>query len=335
MNKVLCFGELLLRLSPQLGGVWIQNQQMPVFVGGAELNVATALSNWQVPVDYMTALPANYLSGEIEQYLSEKNIGTGKIIFSGDRIGAYYLPQGADLKNAGVIYDRAHSSFSHLQPGMIDWDLALDGVSWFHFSAISPALSSQLAAVCKEGAEAAAGKNITVSVDLNYRAKLWQYGKQPLEVMRGLVSLCDVVMGNIWAAEKMLGLPAPGEQKNKEGYIEQSELSSERLVKSFPKCMQVANTFRFDEGDALQYYATLYSEGNLFVSKEHGTNSVIDRVGSGDSFMAGLIYGNYHLLPAQETIELAAAAAFAKLFITGDASTASIDEIRKRYLDHA
>ncbi|HYK55470.1 MAG TPA: sugar kinase, partial [Flavisolibacter sp.] len=201
MKRIFCFGELLLRLSPQLEGKWIKEHSMPVFIGGAELNAATALARWDVPVAYGTALPDNYLSKEIIAAVQQKNIDTRKIIFNGNRIGTYYLPQGADLKNAGVIYDRAHSSFWDLQPGQMNWEEVFTDVDWFHFSAISPALNANVAAVCKEAVEAARKKGITISVDLNYRAKLWQWGKQPLEVMPELVQNCDVIMGNLWAAE--------------------------------------------------------------------------------------------------------------------------------------
>jgi len=336
MSKIFCFGELLMRLSPQLNGQWIRQNSMPVFIGGAELNTATALAKWGLPVSYCTALPPHYLSEEILAHVKEKGIETSSIIYGGNRIGTYYLPQGADLKNAGVIYDRAHSSFWELKPGQIDWNAMLEEVSWFHFSAISPALNENIAAVCAEGVKAAAAKGITVSVDLNYRAKLWQYGKQPQEVMPGLVQYCDVVMGNIWAAEKMLGI---GQIENlvhkKEAYLEQAAKTSEAIQHLFRRCKQVANTFRFDAGEGVKYYAALHQAGSLYVSAEQQSAHIVDKVGSGDTFMAGLIYGNYQVLSPQETIDFAAAAAFNKLFILGDATNASVEEIKKGYLNYA
>lgn len=180
---------------------------MPVFVGGAELNVATALAKWNTPVGYCTILPDNFLSRQLLKALYEKHIDASSVLLSNNRIGIYYLPQGTDVKNAGVIYDRNNSSFSQLQKGTIDWDKTLDGITWFHFSAICPALSQQVADVCEEALQACVKKNITISVDLNYRAKLWQYGRQPNEVMPQLVQYCHLVMGNVWAAEIMLELP--------------------------------------------------------------------------------------------------------------------------------
>jgi 2-dehydro-3-deoxygluconokinase len=336
MSKVLCFGELLLRYSPELGGKWISDRSMPVFIGGAELNAATALALWKVPVAYCTALPDHYLSHEIIDFIESKRIDSSRIQFSGSRIGSYFLPQGADLKAAGVIYDRAHSSFWDLKPGEVDWDNVLEGVSWFHFSAISPALNAHAALVCREALEAASSKNITISVDLNYRAKLWQYGAQPVDIMPDLVQYCNLVMGNIWAAEKMLGMAVSSKMSpDKESYLEQSARTSAAIMKAFPKCTQVANTFRFDQGNGIQYYASLFTGDQMHVSSEHGTDRIIDKVGSGDTFMAGLIYGNYHRLPPQETINFSAAAAFSKLFVKGDATTKSADEIKKLYTTHA
>jgi 2-dehydro-3-deoxygluconokinase len=336
MSKILCFGELLMRLSPVLNGEWIRQSTMPVFIGGAELNAATALAKWAIPVTYCTALPDHYLSNEIIAFVAQKGIETDKIQFGGNRIGAYYLPQGADLKNAGVIYDRAYSSFWELKPGQIEWDDILKDVSWFHFSAISPALNETVAAVCLEAVKAASAKGITVSVDLNYRAKLWQYGKAPHDVMPQLVEYCDVVMGNVWAEEKMLNIPvAANLADKKEAYLAQSLRTSEAVQKRFPKCKQVANTFRFDAGEGVHYYATLYNGQQIFVAPEQQTDYIVDKVGSGDTFMAGLIYGNHHNLAPQEIIDFAAAAAFNKLFIKGDATTSTVEEIKKGFLNYA
>lgn len=335
MKKVLCFGELLMRFSPQLSGVWVKQGSVSVYIGGAELNAATALAAWGVPVNYCTALPGNYLSKEIADAVEARGIETDRIQYRGSRIGSYYLPQGADLKNAGVIYDRAYSSFWELKPGELDWDAILDGVSWFNFSAISPALNADVAEVCREGAAAASAKGITVSVDLNHRSKLWQYGKAPYEVMPALVEHCDVVMGNVWAAATMLGIPVKdGIADEKEAYLEQSQRTSEAIAQRFPKCRQVANTFRFDRAAGLTYYATLFDEAELHLSAQHNTHNVVDRVGTGDTFMAGLIYGNYHNHPPEEIIDFAAAAAFNKLFIKGDASTASVEDIRNSAAVH-
>ncbi|HYC30192.1 MAG TPA: sugar kinase, partial [Chitinophagaceae bacterium] len=295
MAKVLCFGELLLRLSPDTEGNWINTNAMPVHIGGAELNVATALARWQQQAAYCTAIPDNYLSKQLLNHLRKNNIDPSPVQLCGNRIGLYYLPQGLDVKNAGVIYDRAASSFAELTPGMINWDEIFQGIDWFHFSAICPALSQSAADVCLEAVKAAHKKKITVSVDLNYRAKLWQYGKQPAEIMPALAEYCDLIMGNVWAAETMLNIAVDPDLKKKDTrdiYLGQAKQTSEEITRQFPQCKSVANTFRFDHTGKIQYYTALYHAEKLFVSKEYKTETVIDKVGSGDCFMAGLIYGH-------------------------------------------
>ncbi|MEZ4900659.1 MAG: sugar kinase [Spirosomataceae bacterium] len=329
---VCCFGELLLRFSPQLNGGWIEQAQMPVFVGGAELNVANALANWGVPVRYSTVLPENQLSTEIYEAIQQKEIDASGIRHFGSRIGIYYLPQGADLKNAGVIYDRAFSSFSELTPAKICWETILEGCSWFHFSAISPALNQNVADACKEALEVAVSKGITISVDLNYRAKLWQYGKKPVEIMPDLAQYCDVIMGNIWAANWLLDIPLDKQieqNPSKEKYLIHSQFTAQNIQKVFPKCKVVANTFRFDAFEqGIEYYTTLYKDDHQYVSPEFTTAKVVDKVGSGDCFMGGLIYGLYQQHSAQEVIDFAAAAAFGKLQEYGDATQQTVEDVK-------
>jgi 2-dehydro-3-deoxygluconokinase len=320
-KKVLCFGELLLRISPALSISGSANQPMQVYVGGAEANVATALAGWNVPVKYCTVLPDNFMSKHVRHYLEYNNIFTSSILLAGNRIGVYYLEQGSDLKGS-VIYDREHSAFSEVKRGMIDWDKVLHDVSWFNFSAISPALNDNVADVCLEAVEAASRKNITISVDLNYRSRLWKYGKEPVEVMPGLVEYCDVVMGNIWAANTLLGTLIDDEiheKGGKQAYLDHAEETSKEIVQKFPKCNVVANTFRFDKKELL-YYTTMYKENQQYTSTEYTTKRVVDRSGSGDCFMAGLIYGLYNDHAPQDIVNYASAAAFGKLQEEGDAT---------------
>lgn len=331
---ILTFGEILLRLSPKLGGEWIRESSIPTFIGGAELNVATALANWKIPVQYVSAMPENALSREIEIYLASKNIGTEKLIFSGDRIGIYMLPQGADLKNAGVIYDRAYSSFSFLKVDDLDWDALFKGVSYFHLSAISPALNQDMADLCVEAAKQASERGITVSFDLNYRAKLWKYGKMPVEIVPEIVKYCDVVMGNLWAAHTLLGIEIDERvavnDADKEAYTKHGEFTSKQIISKFPQVKSVALTFRFDEGRGVRYYASLFHKEEFVVSKEFETENVVDKVGSGDCFMAGLLYGLSHKNDSNQIIDFAAAAAFGKLQEYGDATSQSVEDVLKR-----
>lgn len=331
-GSILSFGELLLRICPDADGEWLNNNLLPFYVGGAELNVATALAIWGLPSKYFTALPDNGLSAQIKKLLQNKGIDTSAIHTNGKRIGLYFLTKGQDLKHDALIYDRADSAFAGLKPGVIDWDKILEGVSWFHFSAICPAISQNVADVCKEVLEAAEKKDITISVDMNYRSKLWQYGKSPIEVMPGLVKYCDIIMGNVWAAEIMLDIPViPNVHESglKSIYLKESLKTSESIIKQYSKCKAVANTFRFDATDNVKYYTTLYTDNHFYNSNEYETGRVTDKVGSGDCFMAGLIYGFYNNLEPVETLEFATAAAFEKLFIKGDATSKTVAEIKK------
>lgn len=326
-GAVCCFGELLLRLSPAPAGAWIRDHQMDVYIGGAELNAATALANWRVPVKYATALPGHYLADEVIDNLGQRGIDTSAIFRSGSRIGTYILPQGTDLKGAGVIYDRAHSSFWELTPGMIDWDSVLSGCGWFHFSAISPALNQQVARVCLEGVAAARARGLTVSVDLNYRARLWQYGKNPTEVMPELVASCQVVMGNLWAAESLLGIPSPvatSKGHSKEALINAAAQSMDLLSNKFPGVRDIAYTFRLESN----YFAVLRQPDGLTLSDELDLGEVVDKAGSGDCFMGGLIYGITAGNSPKDIVDFAAAAAVGKMKEKGDHSNQTVTMVR-------
>jgi 2-dehydro-3-deoxygluconokinase len=326
-KKILCFGELLLRISPEISKNFSKSP-FQLYIGGAEANVATALASWNVPVKYCTALPPGFMSRYLINYLEYKGIYTSSIISCGERIGIYYLDRGADLKSS-VIYDRVGSSFSELRPGQIDWDEVLQDVSWFNFTAISPALNQNVADVCLEALIAASAKNITISIDLNYRARLWKYGQTPLKIMPKLVEYCDLIMGNIWSANTLLGteLNATINIGDKRAYLDHAEKTSKEIINRYPKCKSVGNTFRFDLDNELSYYTTLYTEGILYDSPEFTSQKIIDRSGSGDCFMAGLIYGFYNDHPVQDVLNYATAAAFGKLRESGDATSQNILEV--------
>ncbi|TWI95567.1 2-dehydro-3-deoxygluconokinase [Mucilaginibacter frigoritolerans] len=329
-GTVLSFGELLLRISLDNEAKWLKTNQLPFYVGGAELNVATALAMWDIPSKYLTAMPDNELSHHIAADLTQKHINVADTIYWGERLGLYFLTQGTDLKSNGVIYDRAHSSFAALKPGMINWDKQFDDVSWFHFSAICPAINENVAAVCQEALIAAKKKGIRVSIDLNYRSKLWKYGRLPNEVVPQLADYCDLIMGNIWAAETMLNVPiTPGFNgiTDKDVYINQALKTSQFILRDFPNCSAVANTFRFTGQNKLTYYTTLYAANQFYLSTEHEADEIVDPIGSGDCFMAGLIYGFYRGLPPAELLAFATTAAFSHLFTQGDANGKTVEQI--------
>jgi Sugar kinases, ribokinase family len=327
MKKVFCFGELLLRLSPELNRQWIQHSSLPVYIGGAELNVASALAKWNIPTKYSTALPDNYLSKEIIQELNQRAIDTSAIHLSGKRIGLYYLSEGADLKSSGVIYDRDYSSFSFLKPGMINWQEVLKDCDWFHFSAISPALNANTATVCEEALKVAQSRNMTISVDLNYREKLWQYGTKPIDVIPALVKYCQVVMGNIWSVENLLGLPSDIKESNGKT-MDQLSIAAANSMKQvhhhYPNVSTIGYTFRLEK----TYFGILAQGASITPSKLFSLNQVIDRVGSGDCFMSGLIYGLLHKHSPQSIIDFAVAAAIGKLYEKGDATNNKVEQIQ-------
>jgi 2-dehydro-3-deoxygluconokinase len=306
-------------------------------MGGAEANAATALAGWNVPVKYCTVLPDNFMSRHVIDYLEFHGIFTSSILFGGDRIGVYYLERGADLKGS-MVYDRSHSSFSELRRGMIDWDKVLRDVSWFNFTAISPALNERVADVCLEALEVASKKGITISCDLNYRSRLWKYGKEPIEVMPKLIEYCDVVMGNIWSANNLLGTYVDAEihQKGKRSdYLSHAESTSKEIIAKFPKVKSVANTFRFDsESNEMKYFTSLFTNGKSYFSDEYNCEGVVDRSGSGDCFMAGLIYGFYNQNPPQEIINYATTAAFGKLQEHGDATGQDVITVNKKVINN-
>jgi len=237
------------------------------------------------------------------------------------------------LKHNAVVYDRAHSSFGELKKGMINWDHVLHDVSWLHFSAISPALNESVAAVCLEALQAASKRNIIISIDLNHRPKLWGH-RNPHNLMSELLTYCDVVMGNIWSAHDLLGIPLDThltETNNKTAYLEHAHQTSIKIMKRFARVKHVACTFRFEEGEhGISYFASLYSAHHWTDSTVYRSEHIFDKVGTGDCFMAGLIYGLFKQIPEKEIIQFATAAAFGKFFEKGDATSQDLNMIFER-----
>ena len=333
MKKIFCFGELLLRHSVDSNGSWIQQHSLPVYLGGAELNVAIALAKWKLPVKYCTALPEDYLSEQLISYLTEINIDTSAVQHMGERVGIYYLREGTDLKGDAVIYDRANSSFSNLKPGIIDWNEVLSDVSWFHFSAISPALNNNIADVCLEAVKVATEKGLTISIDLNYRQKLWK-DRDPKSLIPELLQYCDVIMGNIWSVNKLAGGPIKDLSKHdNEEYLEQSISTADFIKKNFPKTKIVANIFRLENNGNIEYFSSVDIEGQQITSRKFNSNLISSRVGSGDCYMAGLIYGLYNQHSNQQLVDFSTAAGFGKLFEEGDHTNQDIQAVMQR-LNH-
>jgi 2-dehydro-3-deoxygluconokinase len=301
---------------------FFEHNNLKIYPGGSEANVAAALAQLKIPTRYVTAMPRNPMTLEINQILTDYGVDTSRILFQGDRLGSYILLSANGLSKGEVIYDRKYSSFSQIQVGSIDWESVFDNITWLHFTALTPSLNHTLAEVCLEALKFASKKGIKISVDLNYRSKLWQYGKEPIDIMPELIKYVDVIMGNIWAANKMLGTKIKAHFNNntpKEKYFAHAKEISKEIFANYPKCKHIANTFRFMENeDHNLLYATYHTNFNHFISKSYETTSLIDRIGSGDAFMAGLIAGISSEQPEDQVIDFATKMGFDKLFIKGD-----------------
>jgi len=318
---ILCFGEILLRIQADLS-----SNSADLFVGGAEANVAASLAQWEADVQYVSRMPNHILADQVIDQLTSQKIDCAKMLRGGERIGSYYVAQGADMKSAAVVYDRKYSSFAMLQPNSVDWHAMLEGVCWLHWSAISPAISEIHPTVMNELLVAAKEKNIKISVDLNYRNKLWQYTEFPAEEMHPLVQHCDMIMGNLWAAESLLDVASPINEssgKTKFELIEAAEESMMQLQHQYPNATTIAYTFRLPE----TYFALLKQMDEVFVSKEFVLENIVDKIGTGDSFMAGLIFGSHNAWSNQQIVDFAAAAAVSKFSVRGDFNMTPLQRI--------
>lgn len=323
MQQILSFGEILIR-QQSTGAHFFEmgKNYLEIFPGGSEANVAATLAQMGNNVSYASAFPNNTLAEEILTTLNVLGINTSQSIRIGDRIGTYILMSANGLSKGDVIYDRKYSSFSQLRTENINMEHLLDGVSWLHWTALTPALNQEMAVVMHNVLKAAKERNITISVDLNYRNKLWQYGKEPIEVMPDLVQYCDVIMGNIWAANKMLDIPVDSsfnQETPQATYLNAAQESAAEIFKKYPMCRHVAYTFRFmDNPTHNLFYGTYHNQDTHVHSRTYETFEVVDRIGSGDAFMAGFIHGLIHHKAPQDIIDIATGAGYHKLFVKGD-----------------
>ena len=300
--------------------------------GGGEANVAVSLSNFGLHTEYVTRLPENELGQSVLMDLRKHNVGTRFIIKGGDRLGIYFLETGAVSRPSRVIYDRANSSIAEIKPGMIDWASVLDGASWFHWTGITPAISEGAAVVCLEAIKEAKAKGIPVSCDLNYRKNLWKWGKSAGEVMPDLVSHCDIILGNEEDAGLVFGITPEGTDV-KAGHISAAKYKSVciSLMKRFPEAKKVIITLRGSiNADHNTWSGVLYDGEKLFEAPEYQITHIVDRVGGGDSFMGGLIYGLLSY-PGddQRALNFAVAASCLKHTVQGDYNLVSVQEVEQ------
>jgi 2-dehydro-3-deoxygluconokinase len=329
MATVVTFGEIMMRLATKRFERFSQASEFEVTYGGGEANVAVSLANYGMEARFVTALPKNDLGQACENYLRQYGVDTSYIIRQGDRLGIYFLENGAVQRGSKVVYDRANSAIADVKSGDIDWDKAFEGADWFHWTGITPAISQGAADVCLEAIKAAKAKGITVSADLNYRKNLWKYGKKASEVMPELVGLCDVAIGNEEDAEKVFGISAKGAdveggKVDAEGY----RAVAEGLIAKFPGLKKVAITLRGSLSASHNTWSgILYEGGEMYVGPLYDITHIVDRVGGGDSFCGGLIFAMLDGREPQACIDFAVAASCLKHTIHGDFNLATIGEV--------
>ena len=331
-KKVVTFGEVMMRLSPPGFLRFGQARSFDVTYGGGEANVAVSLANFGVPVDYVTRLPKNDLGEACIQFLRQYGVGVDKIVRGLDRLGIYFLEMGAVQRGSKVIYDRAGSAIATIERGMIDWKGVFADAHWFHWTGITPAISAGTADVCLEAVQVAKEMGLTISCDLNYRAKLWKWGKTAGEVMPELVRYCDVAIGNEEDADKVFGIRAP-EADVIAGKVEAEKYQyvSEELARRLPNLKTIAITLRGSISASHNTWAgVLWDQEKFYVAPIYDITDIVDRVGGGDAFMAGLIYG---LLTygdnRQAALDFAVAASCLKHSIVGDFNMVTVSEVEK------
>ena len=332
MSKVVTFGEIMLRLATPGFQRFVQSNSLNATFGGGEANVAVSLANYGIDTEFVTRLPQNDIADWCVSELRKYNVGTKEIIRGGERVGIYFLETGAVSRSSKVVYDRANSSIAEIKPGMINWHEVLKDADWFHWTGITPALSQGAADACLEAIKVANELGVTVSTDLNYRKNLWKYGKKASEVMPELVAGCDIILGNEEDAEKVFGIKPEGfDAEHTGGEVDAAEFQSvcAQLMNKFPRARKVIITLRGSiNANHNTWGGVLYSNDTLHQSKRYDITHIVDRVGGGDSFMGGLIYGLLtYTTDDQKALDFAVAASCLKHTIYGDFNLVSVAEV--------
>lgn len=328
-GHIVTFGEIMLRLSPPGHARFAQARSFDAIYGGGEANVAASLARFGHATEYVTRLPEGDLGDACRDFLRSVGVGTGHIARGGERLGIYFLEIGAAQRGSKVIYDRAGSALATAAPGDIDWRAVFDQARWFHFTGITPAVSASAAAVCLEAVRAAREQGVTVSCDLNYRKKLWRWGKRPGEIMAELVGLCDVVIGNEEDAARIFDIHAPGTD------VDSDQLDARKyravcaqLCERFGNLSKIAITLRSSvSASHNRWSGVLYAGEELWVAPTYDIAHIVDRVGAGDSFAAGLIHGLLSYDSAERALGFAVAASCLKHTIPGDFNRVTAAEV--------
>jgi 2-dehydro-3-deoxygluconokinase len=325
-DRVVCFGEIMLRLSTPGYQRFVQAQSFDVTYGGGEANVAVSVANYGLESVYVTKLPDNPLGDAALNHLRRFGVNTDYILRGGDRLGIYYLESGASQRPSKVVYDRSGSSIACIEPGEVNWSEVFNGAKWFHFTGITPALSDNAAQATLEAAQKAKDMGLTVSCDLNYRKKLWSTEKAG-KVMSRLIEYVDIAIGNEEDAEKVFGIRAQNTditsgKLSDEGYREVLK----QLLERFGLKM-AAITLRESRSASDNGWSVMLYDGNEYYKSNKYDVHIVDRVGGGDSFAGGLIYSLIKGYDCQTAVEFAAAASCLKHTIPGDFNHVTVSEV--------
>ena len=330
MAKVITFGEIMLRLKSPSYERFFQSPVLEATFGGGEANVAVSLANYGMDASFVTVLPKNDIADACIRELRGFGVDTGKIVRKDGRLGIYYLETGAVQRPSKVVYDRAGSAIAEAKAGDIDWKSVFDGATWFHLTGITPAISQGAADLSLEAVKAAKEMGVHVSCDLNYRKNLWKYGKRADEVMTELVKYVDTVIANEEDFQKSLGLSAESASAVQEGQIDvelYKKIASSAMAK-YPNIKRVAITLRESKSaNHNDWSACLYNGKDFFLSRKYSITDIVDRVGGGDSFGGGLIYGLNTYGSEKEALEFAVAASCLKHTIPGDYNRVTVAEV--------
>lgn len=328
MAKYVTFGEIMLRLTPPGHDVLFQTPRLEATFGGAEANVAVSLANYGEDVAFVTAAPANPIGDAMLRELRGFGVDTRFIRRCGDRLGVYYTETGSNMRPSKVIYDRAHSSMSEVEPGDFDWEIIFDGAKWFHTTGITPAIAEGTAKTALEAMKRAKEKGLTVSCDLNYRKKLWKWGKMPKEVMSEMAQYIDVMIANEEDCQKCLGIELDVDVTSGKLDASKYEALARKIMTTYKNVQYLAVSLRESmSADWNNWSVVLASKDRFYVSKKYEIRDIVDRIGGGDSFGSGLIWGLNNLDGPQAALEFAAAASALKHTIYGDFNRVSKDDV--------